>query len=167
MGKASRRRAEHRARSATQKTVAAVVRPLARADLTRAMRLLEDVVTQDTPEPLNLYLSTPSAANRFGLGLVAEVDGEVVGVVAGAGIRVIVPGLKVSEEEIARRIGLLDVLAVRPDHRRKGVGTLLCNSLLDHFRTVGHRLVVAKLAAGRHDPWVSDPTGRSLPPATE
>ncbi|MGW6099797.1 GNAT family N-acetyltransferase [Streptomyces sp. NPDC055157] len=109
------------------------------------------MVTQDTPEPLNLYLSTPSAANRFGLGLVAEVDGEVVGVVAGAGIRVIMPSLKVSEEDITRRIGLLDVLAVHPDHRHQGVGTLLCNSLLDHFRAVGHRLVVAKLAAGRHD----------------
>jgi hypothetical protein len=51
------------------------------------------------------------------VGLVAEVDGEVVGVVAGAGIRLLLPGLQVSGEEITRRIGLLDVLAVHPDHR--------------------------------------------------
>jgi GNAT superfamily N-acetyltransferase len=115
------------------------------------MRLLQGVVEQDDPAALDLYLSAPSAANRFGVGLVAEVDGEVVGVVAGAGIRVLLPGLQVSGEEIARRIGLLDVLAVHPDHRQRGMGGLLCNSLLDRFRDMGHRLVVTKLAAGRHD----------------
>ncbi|MER6616321.1 GNAT family N-acetyltransferase [Streptomyces xantholiticus] len=151
MGKASRRRAEHRARMAAPKTVSPVVRPLSHADLPQAMHLLHGVVEQNDPKALDLYLSEPSPANRFGLGLVAEVDEEVVGVVAGAGIRVLLPGLRVSGDEITRRIGLLDVVAVHPDHRRKGIGTLLCDSLLDGFRRAGHRLVVTKLAAGRHD----------------
>ncbi len=56
-----------------------------------------------------------------------------------------------SEEDIVQRIGLLDVLAVHPDHRRTGVGALLRDQILDRFRDVGHRLVMAKLAAGRQD----------------
>ncbi|MGP4004445.1 GNAT family N-acetyltransferase [Streptomyces sp. 8N706] len=115
------------------------------------MQLLQGVIEQDNPETLDLYLSEPSPVNRFGVGLVAEADEEVVGVVAGAGIGVLLPGLQVSEQEIARRIGLLDVLAVHPDHRRRGMGALLCNSLLNRFRDGGHRLVVAKLATGRRD----------------
>ncbi|SEB60542.1 Acetyltransferase (GNAT) family protein [Streptomyces sp. PAN_FS17] len=90
-------------------------------------------------------------ANRFGTGLVAEADGQILGVIAGAGIGLSLPGLEVTEEEITRRIALLDVLAVHPDHRRQGIGALLRNALLDHFRRAGHRLVLAKLAAGRRD----------------
>ncbi|MFI0990596.1 GNAT family N-acetyltransferase [Streptomyces exfoliatus] len=115
------------------------------------MHLLQDAVEQQDPESLSLYLSEPSPANRFGVGLVAEVDGEVVGVVAGAGIRLPLSGLAVSGEEIARRIGLLDVLAVDPGHRRQGIGALLCDSLATLLQDGGHRLMVTKLAAGRHD----------------
>ncbi|KDN74807.1 hypothetical protein DF19_27355 [Streptomyces olindensis] len=115
------------------------------------MPLLNGVVQQDDPHKLDLYLSEPSPGNRFGTGLVAEADGQVIGFAAGAGIGLSLPGLQVSGEEIARRIALLDVIAVHPDHRRKGVGTALRDALLDHFREAGHRLVMAKLAAGRTD----------------
>ncbi|MGW6318957.1 GNAT family N-acetyltransferase [Streptomyces sp. NPDC055099] len=121
------------------------------ADLTRAMQLLQDAVEPQDPDVLSLYLSDPSPSNRFGAGLVAEVEGEVVGVVAGAGIRLPLAGLQVSPEEIARRIGLLDVLAVDRGHRRQGIGALLCDSLVTQFQDGGHRLMVAKLATGRHD----------------
>ncbi|MFF4675064.1 GNAT family N-acetyltransferase [Streptomyces sp. NPDC001279] len=150
MGKASRRRAEHRARSTTPKT-AAIIRPLVHADLTQVMYLLQEVVQQRDPEALSLYLSDPSPANRFGTGLVAEDGGRIVGVVAGAGIRLDMPGLQVSEDEIARRIALLDVLAVEPGHRRQGIGALLHDSLLTYFQDLRHRLVLTKLAAGRSD----------------
>ncbi|MDQ1052048.1 GNAT superfamily N-acetyltransferase [Streptomyces sp. V4I2] len=59
-------------------------------------------------------------ANRFAAGLVAQANGHVLGVVAGAGIGLTLPGVRVSEEEITRRIALI---AVQPDHRRKGLGT--------------------------------------------
>lgn len=88
---------------------------------------------------------------RFGAGLVATDNGKVIGVIAGAGIQIDLPGPQVSEEEIATCIGLLDVLAVHPDHRRTGMGALLRDHLLEHFRNVDHRLVIANMAAGRAD----------------
>ncbi|WP_371930686.1 GNAT family N-acetyltransferase [Streptomyces poriferorum] len=115
------------------------------------MSLLEGTVVQRDPEALRVYLSAPAPTNRFSTGLVAEIDGQVVGVVAGIGLRIELPGLSVSSEEIAKRVGLLDVVAVHPDHRREGLGTLLCHSLLDRFRKTGQRLMVAQLAAGRHE----------------
>ncbi|MFG3276011.1 GNAT family N-acetyltransferase [Streptomyces luteogriseus] len=115
------------------------------------MPLLDGVVEQDDPHELDLYLSNASPGNRFGTGLVAEADGQVIGFAAGAGIGLSLPGLQVSEEEIARRIALLDVIAVHPEHRRRGIGTVLRDAVLDHFRAAGHRLVMAKLAAGRPD----------------
>ncbi|MQY40252.1 hypothetical protein SRB17_82830 [Streptomyces sp. RB17] len=127
------------------------VRPLTRADLDQVMHLLEGVIEPSDPGQLDPYLSAPSAANRFGSGLVAEDHGKVVGVVAGAGIKLTVAGLEVSEEEITQRIGLLDVLAVHPGHRRTGVGSLLRDHLLDRLRDVGHCLVMANLAVGRRD----------------
>jgi GNAT superfamily N-acetyltransferase len=119
--------------------------------MTRVMQLLQGTIEQEDPEALSLYLSKPSVANRFGTGLVAELDGKVVGVAAGAGIRLTLSGLEVSEGEIARRIGILDVLAVDPDHRRQGIGRLLVDALLTQFQDRGHRLMLAKLAAGKHD----------------
>lgn len=117
------------------------------------MPLLRGVTNQRDAENLELYLSEPSPANRFGVGLVAEADGMVVGWGAGAGIGVVMPGLDVSEGEIARRIALLDLLAVHPDHQKRGVGSLLSTTLLDldRFKDMGQRLVVAKLANGRRD----------------
>ncbi|MGQ4389068.1 GNAT family N-acetyltransferase [Streptomyces sp. SAS_270] len=115
------------------------------------MPLLHGVIAQDDPEELGLYRLAPSPASRFAAGLVAQANGQVVGVAAGAGISLALPGLQVSDEEITRRIALLDVIAVHPDHRRRGIGPLLRDALLDHFRAVGHRLVMAKLAAGRRD----------------
>lgn len=55
------------------------------------------------------------------------------------------------EEEITRRIGILDVLAVDPDHRRQGIGSLLCDTLVSAFQDGGHTLMLAQLAAGKHD----------------
>ncbi|MFD4481596.1 GNAT family N-acetyltransferase [Streptomyces sp. NPDC058471] len=109
------------------------------------------MIKQEDPEELALYLSAPSSANRFAAGLVSQGNGQVLGVAAGAGISLALPGLQVSEEEITRRIALLDVIAVHEDHRRRGIGALLRDALLGHFREVGHRLVMAKLAAGRRD----------------
>lgn len=113
--------------------------------------MLRGVAEHRDPEKLELYLAETSPANRFGVGLVAEVDGKAVGFVAGAGIAVALSGLDVSEEDITRRIGLLDILAVHPDYQRRGIGALLCTTLLDRFRDTGQRLVVAKLANGRRD----------------
>lgn len=119
--------------------------------MARVMELLRDTIEQKDPEALSLYLSDPSPANRFGMGLVAEVDGKVVGVAAGAGIGLRLPGLEVPEEEIARKIGILDVLAVDPDHRRQGIGALMCDSLVTQFQDRGHALMLAQLANGKHD----------------
>ncbi|MGW2355160.1 GNAT family N-acetyltransferase [Actinacidiphila glaucinigra] len=112
---------------------------------------MQGTIEQEDPEVLGMYLAEPSLANRFGTGLVAEVDGRVVGVVAGAGVHLPISGLQVSADEIAQRIGLLDVLAVDSDHRRLGIGALLCDSLLTSFQDRGYRLMLTKLAAGRHD----------------
>lgn len=115
------------------------------------MELLRDVVGYQDPEVLSLYLSEPSPENRFGVGLVAEVDDEVVGVVAGAGVVLPFTGLAVPADEITRRIGILDVLGVDPGHRRQGIGARLCDSLVTQFQDEGWSLMVTKLAAGRHD----------------
>lgn len=119
--------------------------------MARVMDLLKDTIEQKDPEALSLYLSEPSPANRFGTGLVAVVDGKIVGIAAGAGIVIQLPELDVSEEEITGRIGILDVLAVDPDYRRQRIGALLCDSLVTAFQDRGHTLMLAKLANGKHD----------------
>ncbi|MFD5110556.1 GNAT family N-acetyltransferase [Streptomyces cinereoruber] len=114
------------------------------------MDLLKDTIEQTDAEALGLYLSEPSPTNRFGIGLVAEVNGTVVGIAAGAGIVLGLPELEVPEEEITRKIGILDVLAVDPAYRRKGIGALLCDTLVTTFQDGGHALMLAQLAAGKH-----------------
>ncbi|MEV6012613.1 GNAT family N-acetyltransferase [Streptomyces sp. NPDC051976] len=113
--------------------------------------LLSGTVEVRSLRDLDLYLETPSSANRYGLGLVAESNGEIVGAACGAGIALSLPGLPVSEEEVKRRIGLIDFLTVRLDHRRQGLGRRLHHTLLDGFRASGHRLALGKMAAGRRD----------------
>lgn len=119
--------------------------------MTRVMELLAEAIEQTEPEALSLYLTEPSATNRFGIGLVAEVDGKVVGIAVGAGIVLGLPELEVPEEEVTRRIGILDVLAVDPGHRRQGIGALLVDTLVATFQDGGHTLMLAQLAAGKHD----------------
>lgn len=127
------------------------MRPLARPDFPPVLDLLQDVIEPQSTQKLDWYLEEASADNRFAVALVAEIAGAVVGVAAGAEISLGLPGLQVSEEEIARRICLLDVLAIHPEHRRRGLGGLLVRTLLDQFREAGSRVVMTKLAAGRHD----------------
>ncbi|MFJ1958730.1 GNAT family N-acetyltransferase [Streptomyces microflavus] len=121
-----------------------------RSDLPEVRVLLEDVADNADSMALDIYFGDASG-NRFATCLVVERHGEVVGVVGGVGLSLTLAGLGVSEMEIARRIRLLDFLAVRPADRGAGLGTLLTTSLLDQFRGEGARLAVTYLAAGRHD----------------
>lgn len=97
---------------------------------------------------MNLTKGERQTPDRFAIFLVAESGGGVIGGAAGASLDL--PGLQVSEQEITRRIGLLDILAVRPAHRRKGLGALLASIVLDQFRDAGCRTMVY-LAPRRHD----------------
>ncbi|MGW1154841.1 GNAT family N-acetyltransferase [Streptomyces rubiginosohelvolus] len=120
---------------------------------------------------LDLHFAKLSTDNQFATCLVAERQGAVVGVAGGAGLNLTLEELGVTKVEIARRIRLLDFLAVRPTDRGAGLGTLLTTTLLDRFRSNGARLVVAHLAAGRHDlvpvytawGWTIGPRGAGLP----
>jgi ribosomal protein S18 acetylase RimI-like enzyme len=47
----------------------------------------------------------------------------------------------------ATRVGYIDLMTVDVPHRRKGVGTMLMNKLLDHFRTNGIDLVILDVPA--------------------
>lgn len=38
-----------------------------------------------------------------------------------------------------------------PGHRRQGIGTLLVDTLVTTFQDGGHTLMLAQLAAGKHD----------------
>ncbi|GAA2640955.1 GNAT family N-acetyltransferase [Streptomyces vastus] len=100
---------------------------------------------------LDLYLEAPSPANRYGIGLAAEEDGEVVGAACGAGIALGLAGMPISEEEVQHRIGLVDFLTVHVEHRRQGLGARLHDALLNGLRDSGHRLVLGKMAADRRD----------------
>uniref|UniRef100_UPI0039AEA088 GNAT family N-acetyltransferase n=1 Tax=Streptomyces sp. W75 TaxID=1170711 RepID=UPI0039AEA088 len=152
MGKASRRRAENRTKTTMRPVRPPVItRPLTQGDLPQVMPLLKDVIVQDTAQALAIYLEEPSTANRFPAAFVAELDRQVVGVVAGVGANLQLPRLEVPPEQAAQRIGLLDILAVHPGHQGSGIGALLCDLLLESFRERGTRLVLARVASGRRD----------------
>ncbi|WP_228925345.1 GNAT family N-acetyltransferase [Streptomyces sp. DH7] len=121
-----------------------------RSDLPEVRVLLKDVADNTDSMALDIYFTEPSG-NRFATCLVAERHGEVVGVVGGVGLNLTLAGLGVSDMEIARRIRLLDFLAVRPADRGAGLGTLLTTTLLDQFLGDGARLAVTYLAPGRHE----------------
>ncbi|MGW7587673.1 GNAT family N-acetyltransferase [Streptomyces rubiginosohelvolus] len=121
-----------------------------RSDLPEVRILLEDVADNAESQDLNIYFDE-AADNRFAACLVADRQGEVIGVAGGAGVKLALPGLSVSETEIARRIRLLDFLAVQPADRGTGLGTRLTTTLLDQFRNDGARMTVTYLAAGRHE----------------
>lgn len=126
-------------------------RQLETRDLEIATRLLSDTVHGSQLQKAESYLPHRRADDdRPRVGLVAEED-EVVGVAAGAGVKLSLNGLAVSPDEITRRIVLLDFLAVAPSHRRRGVGSLLHNAFLNEFAGSGHRLVFAHIAAARTD----------------
>ncbi|MFD5977453.1 GNAT family N-acetyltransferase [Streptomyces bacillaris] len=151
MGRASRRRAERRAQPKRPTITGSVtLRPMERSDLPEVRELLKDVADNASSQNLDIYFGEP-ADNRFAACLVAEHEGEAVGVVGGVGPNLALPGLAVPGTEIARRIRLLDFLAVRPADRGAGMGTLLINTLLDRFRADGARLMVTYLAPGRHE----------------
>lgn len=151
MGRASRRRAERRAEPKQPPVTGSVtLRRMERSDLPEVRGLLEDVADNAESQNLDIYFGEP-ADNRFAACLVAERQGEVVGVVGGVGPNLALSGLAVPGIEIARRIRLLDFLAVRPADRGAGLGTLLTSTLLDRFRAEGARLMVTYLAPGRHE----------------
>ncbi|MET8661645.1 GNAT family N-acetyltransferase [Streptomyces griseus] len=144
---------------------------MGRRDLPEARVLLEDIAENAHLLDLDLHLAEPSTDNQFATCLIAEHRGEIVGVAGGAGLGLDLAELEVSDMEIARRIRLLDFLAVRPADRGAGLGTLLTTTLLDQFRSDGARLTVANLAAGRHElipvytawGWTIGPRGAGLP----
>ncbi|MFJ3601118.1 GNAT family N-acetyltransferase [Streptomyces sp. NPDC090126] len=171
MGRASRRRAERRAQHQQPTLNGSVsLRCAERSDLPALRVLLADVAENAELQDLGIYFAEPST-DSFAECLVAERRGEVVGAVGGVGLNLALAGLAVPDVEIARRIRLLDFLAVRPADRGAGMGTLLTTTLIDQFRGDGSRLMVAQLAAGRHDlvsvytawGWTVGPRGAGLP----
>lgn len=147
MGRASRLKAERRARRTAPKPT---IRTMAAKDLATATTLLQGVV--ENSKGLETYLPDgPLRENQFCVGLVAEQEGKVLGVIAGKGVMLSLDNLPVSQEEVVRRVALLDLLAVHPDHHGLGFGTLLHNAMVERFRTSGHRVMMANLASGRRD----------------
>ncbi|MFJ5926565.1 GNAT family N-acetyltransferase [Kitasatospora sp. NPDC092948] len=150
MGKASRRRADHRARASVSHGPLSI-RPLAADDLPAALELLAGTVDTLTPETAALYLAPPTENNSFARGLVAETEDSITGIALAIGKAIHLPGLPVDTATMVRRLVWLDAVAVHPAARRRGVGTGLINATLDSYRADGYRLVCANLATGRHD----------------
>lgn len=86
--------------------------------------------------------ATPTEADVAGfwssepdLFLVAELEGRVVGFVFGRESRDM--PMEVLTKRHATKAGYIETLAVTQEHRRKGIGTLLLNSLFERLRRRG------------------------------
>ncbi|MFE9137780.1 GNAT family N-acetyltransferase [Streptomyces sp. NPDC007355] len=87
----------------------------------------------------------PTPENGFSFGTAAVVEGTLVGVVVAQGVRT---DLSV---DLSGDVGLLDGIAVAQPLRGAGIGALLLEDTVQRFQQMGHRGVVAQLAAGRRD----------------
>lgn len=87
----------------------------------------------------------PSADNGFALGTAATLEGALVGVVLAQGVRLDMP------VDLSTDLALLDAIAVAEDSRGQGIGSRLLGDTTCRFRSLGHRGMIAKLAAGRRD----------------
>ncbi len=97
--------------------------------------------------------ATPTRADIEGLYqrnpeyfYVAEDDsGRVLGFITGCERKGIPE--EVLRTWTAHRVGYVDLMAVDISHRKKGAGTKLLNTLLEHFRTTGVDLVILDVPA--------------------
>src|SRR5213594_3796913 len=115
------------------------VRPCRQDDLPAVHRLSAENTSFD---------ATPTLADTEGLYhrnpeyfyVESDVSGKVVGFITGYERKGI-------PEEVLRtwkaaRVGYVDLMAVDPAHRRKGIGTRLLDTLLEHFRRERINLVL-------------------------
>ncbi|WP_329625967.1 GNAT family N-acetyltransferase (plasmid) [Streptomyces sp. NBC_01255] len=128
-----------------------MVRPIIRNDVPTVMELCREAAEPFPAEKLGDHLDGPTAENQFALALVAESDGEVIAVVAGAALAMDLDDLSVSREMIIRRMALLDLLAVRADRRGEGLGRRLAETFIEWYQEREFRIVIANIAPGRHD----------------
>ncbi|MGW9068591.1 hypothetical protein ACWGQT_03985 [Streptomyces yangpuensis] len=96
-------------------------------------------------------MQSPTPAAHLARGLVAESDGEVIGVAVGTGLTQNLEGLSVSAQTIMRRMVLLGFLGVRVDRRGEGWGCRLAEAFLDRYRAEGRRVALTSIAPARHD----------------
>ncbi|MFE5923562.1 GNAT family N-acetyltransferase [Streptomyces sp. NPDC056468] len=134
-----------------EQTSAVMVRRMIRDDVPTVMELCKEAAEPFPAEKLGDHFDTPTFENQFAMGLVAESDGEVIAVAAGAALAMGLDGLSVSREMITRRMALLDVLAVRANRRGEGLGRRLAETFIEWYQERAFRIVIANIAPGRRD----------------
>ncbi|WP_329111823.1 GNAT family N-acetyltransferase [Streptomyces sp. NBC_01353] len=144
MGKASRRRAERGTVGRRPGRPDVTLRPLTSDDITVASEILRagDVLPKDMPRYLG---HSPTTENGFAFGTAAVVEGALIGVVVAQGVRL---DLAI---DLSGGVGLVDGLAVDQAFRGVGIGSLLLEDTVQRFQSLGHRGVIAQLAAGRSE----------------
>lgn len=94
-----------------------------------------------------LFLQNPHYSKDF--SLVAETDGEVIGYVNGIAKKTFLP-----KETHESTPGYLTVILVAPLHRRKGVGRLLMQALMQAFVNAGKRVISCSGSNPVNLPWL-------------
>ncbi len=120
-----------------------VIREYQPRDEEAVLRLMEKYASWDaTPTQADIqgfYSSTPK------LFLIAETDGNVVGLVYGRELKDL-PGETLMKWK-ASKAASIETLAVDEAYRRRGIGTSLLNKLFEIFRTNGIDLVTLSVPA--------------------
>ncbi len=120
------------------------IRPCKKEDLNAVHRLSAKYTSFDATPTLSdtegMYARNPEY-----FYVAASSSGEIIGFVTGYE-RKSIPG-EVLRTWKASRVGYVDLMAVASTHRRKGVGTRLMNTLLEHFRNDGIDVIILDVPA--------------------